>query len=216
MNSDDLSVLLERIDTLSARVRQLERAGMPASTAIPPSPVAQGDLIAADATPAWGLLSIGNASEILKVNTSGTAPEWRPEDAARARRTTSLSIADNVTTAITWQSVNFDTGDTNWSAGAPTRLTAQRPGIYLIILGLDWTINTTGRRYADILVNGVTIVAMQEFAQTATGQARHSLCSIFQLATSTYVEGRAYQNSGGALSIKVTSMHAHLDLIRIA
>lgn len=80
MNGDERDVLLGRIEALEIRLRQLERAGLPATAAIPPSPVAQGDMIAADATPAWGLLSVGDGRQILMVNSGGTDPEWRAAD----------------------------------------------------------------------------------------------------------------------------------------
>lgn len=199
MNSDDLSVLLERIDTLSARVRQLERAGMPASTAIPPSPVAQGDLITADATPAWGLLPIGNTREILTVNTAGTEPEWKIVDSARVYRASVQSIPNATWTAINFSNEQHDTGDDNWTIGSPTRLTAQRAGVYLFSFFASFESNVTGTRFARILVNGTTVILRIQWQPTSG--ALGNGCSIHTMSASSYAEIQVHQTSGSALNV---------------
>lgn len=215
MNTDERDVLLERLDALAVRVRQLERAGMPASTAIPPSPAAQGDMIAADATPAWGLLSIGNVREILTVNAAGTDPEWKIVDSARARRSSTQSIPDNTITAVSFTNEVHDTGDDNWSIGSPTRLTAQRDGVYIIVGNIRWATNVTGRRFVQIILNGTTVIGRVEFQSGPTGRADMCVSAIYDLSSSDYVELEAFQNSGGALDIIVATMDPWFSIARL-
>jgi hypothetical protein len=216
MKTEEREALLARIDALAVRVRQLERAGMPASTAIPPSPAAQGDIIAADSAPAWALLSIGSAREILTVNSAGTGPEWKVGDSARVKRTSNQSIPDNTVTTMSWQSEQFDIGDDNWSVGSPTRLTAQRDGVYKIDAGLVWANNTTGRRQLQVLFNGTTIIALLEFGiETVSGICYPNLSTVYQMSTSDFVELRVFQNSGGALNVSTSPINPYFGIMRI-
>lgn len=73
----EILALQDQIRGLSARLRTIEKAGLPTGGAvIPPDPTAQGDLLTANATPAWALLPIGSGRYMLVVNVGGTDPEW--------------------------------------------------------------------------------------------------------------------------------------------
>lgn len=215
MNTDEREALLGRIDALAARVRQLERAGSPASTAIPPSPAAQGDIIAADSTPAWSLLSIGNAREILTVNTAGTDPEWKIVDSARVRRSSTQSIPNNTATAISFTTEVHDTGDDNWSVGSPTRLTAQKTGSYITTGNLRWANNTSGRRQLQIRLNGSAIIGRIELGPNSVGNADMHITAIYELSSSDYVELLAFQNSGAALNVLSATMNPWFAIARL-
>lgn len=170
MNTDEREALISRIDALAVRVRQLERAGMPAATT----------------------------------------------HSARVRRTTNPSINNATVTSVPWQSAIYDTGDTNWSAGSPTRLTAQRDGVYLITLNFEWTANVNGRRYTEIRLNGSTIIATCENdIEPSAGRSRINMCTVWEMSASDYVEARVYQNTGGALNINVANMEAHFTITRL-
>lgn len=60
-----------------------------------------------------------------------TAPRPETFSGARALRTTNQSISGGSATALSFESVEFDT-DGYWSAGNPTRFTAPRTGVYIV------------------------------------------------------------------------------------
>ena len=63
-----------------ARLKVLEDTEHPASAQATPAPVAQGDMIVADATPQWGILTRGGAHFLCKMNAAGTTPVYEAYD----------------------------------------------------------------------------------------------------------------------------------------
>src|SRR5688500_17085346 len=73
---------------------------------------------------------------------------------ARAYRTTNQSIPTGGSpTAIIFDTQRYDTYDM-WDAGAPTRLTCTREGMYFSWGGARWASNATGVRALQIRYNG--------------------------------------------------------------
>ena len=124
---------------------------------------------------------------------------------ARVILGTPFSVPNNASTAISWDTVAFDTNGYHGVAN-PTRLTAPVAGIYLVSATMYWTANSTGEREAEFVINNspstsVGVVCDQPLATPDFGQA---FSTTLNLNAGDYVEVRAFQNSGAALNIQAT------------
>lgn len=133
----------------------------------------------------------GNASEVIHYN-PGT----------RAYRSSTLSLANNVDTAIPFDSETYD--DCGWhsTSANTTRITVDRYGKYTISGSAVFAdTSSTGARSLSIRVNGTTVIAINKSAgATAFGPAVN-VTATYKLAPSDYVELVATQNSGGSLDV---------------
>jgi hypothetical protein len=122
---------------------------------------------------------------------------------ARVYNSASISVATSgVSQALTFDSERFDNGGLHSTSADTSRLTAPTGGLYLIGGNVSWsTASGTGTRYAQIRLNGTTIieeVATVGSAAFAVGQAPSTT---YQLTAGWYVELVVQQTSGGALSV---------------
>jgi hypothetical protein len=63
-----------------ARLKVLEDTEHPTPAQVTPAPVAQGDMVVANATPTWSVLTKGGAHFLLKMNAAGTTPAYEAYD----------------------------------------------------------------------------------------------------------------------------------------
>ena len=120
-----------------------------------------------------------------------------PDIGARVNRSTSQSIPNVVSTAISFNGSRYDTNQI-WSAVSPTRLTCKTAGKYSIGGCFRFDANATGFRYIEIKLNGSAQIAVIE----GTGVTSiFSISSIYSLSVNDYVELSAFHNSGAALNI---------------
>ena len=116
---------------------------------------------------------------------------------ARVNRSTSQSIPNGVSTAISFNGSRYDTNQI-WSAVSPTRLTCKTAGKYSIGGCFRFDANAAGTRYIEIRLNGSAQIAVLE----GTGVTSiFSISSIYSLSVNDYVELSAFHNSGAALNI---------------
>lgn len=153
------------------------------------------------------------ASTLELLNAAVLAIEQNPP-LFTAVQSVAQSIPSATDTALTWPSPSNDTY-VGWSSGTPTRWTPPVSGFYLVTVQVSFAINATGNRLGEIHKNGsVTASYQMSIPTTASGNnPTVSVSGIVQLnGTTDYVEGWAYQNSGGALltTITQTSMSAYL------
>src|SRR3972149_3577666 len=83
---------------------------------------------------------VGDASAdalMLHSHKSGTNPAIAALTHVRAYRNTNQSIANDVSTAISFSGERWD-NDTMWVIGAPTRITIQHTGLYAIGGCVQW------------------------------------------------------------------------------
>jgi len=135
-------------------------------------------------------------------NLGNNIPAAQPS--ARVYRSTAQSIPTGTWTAVVHDTVRYDTGG-QWSAGNPSRLTAQVAGTYVITGGLLFTASTAGvQRSSGIRLNGANWLSIgPPLAQTfAAGSGAVSVvATVVQLNAGDYVELMAMQDSGGALNL---------------
>lgn len=120
-------------------------------------------------------------------------------------RAAAQSIPTAVSTAVTWDTVTFDSLQA-FSAGNPTRLTVPRTGVYDV--WLHFAINVGGADfYGQIKLNGGSFVA-SKYSHVAAGfdggypnvETHHRA-----LNTGDYVEAFVYQDAAGAQNLLVTA-----------
>lgn len=143
------------------------------------------------------------ASTLEILNAANLAFLRRPP-AASFLQASPQSIANVTDTAITWPAPGYD-NYSGYSAGTPTRYTAQVPGYYQVLGAVSWAVNATGNRLAEIHLNGVAIsqgaVPTTSTVNNATAAVGSGL--ILMNGTTDYVELFGFQNSGGSLNTNV-------------
>lgn len=126
----------------------------------------------------------------------------RPLHAAcRVSRSTNQSINNTTLTKISYDAVRL--GDASWwSAGDPTKITVPYTGYYTIGGHVEWDLNATKSRYADIYVNNTLRGAEMTggWGCVVTDNPQCNGQSLYFLRAGDYIECRVYQNSGGALN----------------
>lgn len=100
---------------------------------------------------------------------------------------------------ISWTTEAFDTGGM-WDAGDPTKLTAQRSGLYVVNLSGSFVANATGDRQARILLNGATELAQVQGRAPGTFYWTGFVATVVSMQVGDYVEAQMGQNSGGNLN----------------
>ena len=98
----------------------------------------------------------------------------------------------------------WDTDDIHDIETNNTRLTCKTAGKYMIAGGGQFVANATGRRHAQIKLNGTTVIAGQHFQAVTDSGGVTSLTigTIYNLAVNDYVELGFYQASGGDLDLQ--------------
>lgn len=128
----------------------------------------------------------------------------------RANRTTTQSIADITSTAVSFTAADsWDTDSFHSTVSNQSRLTVPSGlgGKYLIVATANWANNSTGWRDLWIRANGSTDLAT---ARVGTGTANpypiSTITTVEQLAAGTYIEVTAWQNSGAALNVTAANV----------
>jgi hypothetical protein len=145
----------------------------------------------------WGMAS----ERLFGSPTRGKLP------AVRLYRDTTETIPNDVDTPVTWSEAVLDT-DNMWTAGAPTRITFQRPGIYAIGGCYGWPGGgtTDARRITSIERNGVVAGSGGHLARTenryiaaGTPIMTQTVVSIFNFAAGDYITLNVYQGGTSGL-----------------
>jgi hypothetical protein len=129
-------------------------------------------------------------------------------DGCRVYNTANISIPDATLTVLTFDTERYDNGGLHSTSSNTSRLTAARSGVYLIIANFEYAITgTAGAERAGLLkLNGTTYIAKggQEGVAssfTYNNDANVTLCTLYHLTATDYVEVYAYQDSGGACDV---------------
>lgn len=111
--------------------------------------------------------------------------------AAKARVTGNKALTSG--NAVSWDAISapgYDT-DTMWSAGSPTRLTLNTPGIYIVVYNAYVLVTSTSStlRTASIYLNGSTTAAQGVWDTVTTAGYSMSVSAMINSTTGTdYVE----------------------------
>lgn len=150
-------------------------------------------------------LAIGTTGQILKVNSSGNAPEWgfATFSGCSLYNSGNISAANATDTAITFDSEEFDTDGFHSTSSNTSRITIPtgKQGYYLINAIIAYASNSTGQRYLNIFKNGAVIRQPISALTNTGGAAQYSASVILNLAAADYIELYAYQTSGGSVNV---------------
>ncbi|VCM95427.1 Uncharacterised protein [Burkholderia pseudomallei] len=115
----------------------------------------------------------------------------------------SQSMANGVTTKITWAGSQYDRLS-GWNSGAPTDIVVpQNVKWASVTLNLDWDNNSTGQRYAGVFLAGGQVGADQRQAMSTSEQSVTT--GVIPVTPGQVIDARVMQASGGALNIANTA-----------
>jgi hypothetical protein len=114
-------------------------------------------------------------------------------------RNSNQSIPNNAGTFMTFTTMSRNVG-AFWNAGLPTRLTIPTSAWYAVGFQGIWAANSTGQRYALLVVNGTVSLCFDVRQPVATFGTSHNLVSFFLFTAGDFLELQLFQNSGGALN----------------
>lgn len=120
---------------------------------------------------------------------------------ARVYNSIDLSTANNTAIALTFDTERYDTASIHSSNSS--QLVAPRAGVYQIAGNVRWDGSTTGKRDLYIRLNGGDAIAYTILTPTVDNAMAQNVSTIYYLVAGDYVELYVYQNSGGALDVKV-------------
>lgn len=114
--------------------------------------------------------------------------------------TTPAAITTTTTTTFSWDSVSTNVGPM-YAAGSPTRITATKAGLYLVVSQMEWPNNATGIRRSQFRVNGTTFLGASDPNAAAAGSVTQvNVTTLWQAALNDYLEVQVFQTSGGNLT----------------
>jgi hypothetical protein len=159
------------------------------------------------------LLHLGGTAGYVPA--AALAADVRPS--CRVYNSTDWSVANSTSTAIPFNSERYDNDAIHDTVSNTTHLTAKTAGVYRITGSADFDANATGFRDLSIRLNGITSIASQ--STNTVGVAYYTKISVsteYVLAVNDYVELMAFQNSGGALLVKVNNNDSpEFSLVRV-
>jgi hypothetical protein len=151
----------------------------------------------------WSVGDLAAASGAINLNTEirDTINYLTGVPIAVLRQNTVQSIPNNTTP---FTPVTFDVEEVDSYGGhasSQSRYTAQVAGWYHVLGILQWSPNATGRRLAQLFINGTEARQTETPVCTAAGGPTTNICEApLYLNVSDYVELAAFQSSGGALN----------------
>ncbi len=195
--------------TLAATANAVKTTYDLANAAIPKSLIdAAGDLIVGTAADTAGRLAIGTANQILAVNSGATALEWKTPAStgfagARLYNSTSLTLANNTATEVTFNSELYDTDGFHSTSTNTARITvpAGKAGYYYVYANVEYGNSATGGRETQIRKNGAATDGATTYQNFSGGDFSMQTSCLLYLAEGDYVSLYAYQNSGGNLTL---------------
>lgn len=173
-----------------------------------------GDMIYFDGT-SYQRLAAGTSGYFLRANGAGVAPSWQANSASSCLvyKTSAQSIPDNVATAISWNTEQYD-DLAFWNSGDPTKFTIPS-GVSRIRVSFCATIDNTageaGVWRAAVRKNGVYTYAGQPASQILTnaGTTGHltltSTSGALEVTAGDYFEVYITQDSSGAHDVVGTA-----------
>lgn len=107
------------------------------------------------------------------------------------------SVASSTNTILTADSEREDNDSMHSTVTNTSRITVQTAGRYLFIANVQFQDNTGTRVVTDFLQNGATIVGGDVSVAVGGGtDDRKSICRLWRMAATDYMEVRVNQNSG--------------------
>jgi len=157
-------------------------------------------------------LDINNPQDtwVIGVQASGSPLGITPNTVAcRVFRSSNQSIPNNAQTAISFDTLDIDTGGgaggqpAMWVVGDPTHITLRIPGLYSAFANVEFDTNANGERTIGILNTAPNkFIGIGELPPV-NGDSTNifAVTGPFQVTVQTSLQLFVYQNSGGALNV---------------
>lgn len=171
---------------------------------------AKGDLIAGTGDDAFSRLAVGSNGQVLTADsTAATGLKWATAGAGfvgcQAYNNTTQSINTNSSTEVTFNSENFDTDNFHSTSSNTGRMTipSGKAGKYLVIGYINFNLNATGYRQAEILKNGSQLISGYYVNRSVGTSAETQVnpVAVVDCSVGDYITMNAFQDSGGSLTI---------------
>ena len=115
----------------------------------------------------------------------------------KAKRTTDLTVPQNIKTVIPFDSEEFDTDELHDNTTNNTRITIKKTGVYVVLGQGAYEANTSNQRYLYLYKNGVEYDGAK-FMPSSSGSTS-TFCSFsMYLEAGDYIELYAYHTSTAA------------------
>ena len=172
------------------------------------------------ATPAAGdqRLFINSSNHHLeRVDSSGTVTDIEAGggggttfSGCRVYNSANISVATGGGAVLTFDSELFDTDAYHSTVTNTSRLTVPtgKGGYFEIFASIAWASNSTGVRQVYFLLNGTTIIGLDERTPVSTDATGHAFSTVYHLADADYVEIHVAQTSGGALNVSASTHYS--------
>lgn len=144
------------------------------------------------------LLATDGRDWFLTATLAPTGPAW-----GAMRQNAAQTIADITPTAIDW-TTRTDTASNGLTIGN-TGLTCVVPGLYQISGGITFATNTTGLRFARLLLNGNVAQEGTSTSGAAGTFTRVRADGLLRLAIGDVVNIQVYQSSGVGLATQIAA-----------
>lgn len=157
-------------------------------------------------------LGIGTTGQVLTV--SGGVPAWTTIATGQTfagvhvySTSASISVPNNTTTTLTFNSETFDTDGYHSTTSNTSRLTVPsgKAGYYWIFADLQYAANGANNYNAQISINGSTVFAQAQGSSGGTFNTSVPVYGVFSLAVGDYVELKARQITGGSVDAKMNN-----------
>lgn len=135
--------------------------------------------------------------------------QWNQPDTCRLTNSATISIANNSTTTVDWDTERHDTNSMHSTSTNPSRITIQKGGQYFIELSILFAAESAPNsiKLARIVLNGSNILATQVSRSVGGGAVTHgiSCCAMPYLQAGDYIEASVFQNTGASLNLLTTA-----------
>jgi hypothetical protein len=126
-----------------------------------------------------------------------------PNPAVRAQRAADQAITNVTSTAIIWDTVDFESHE-GMAATSDAKIYVPRAGIYAFSSLMPFEANATGGRQGWVQKNGagVRLAELSLATRTDGGQLIAGFSGMIDMQPGDYLETYVYQNSGGNLNVE--------------
>jgi len=122
-------------------------------------------------------------------------------DGCRIYHSANQTVPNNTNTVLTYDSEHYDNGGLHNPAANPTRITFQKPGIYLATAAVRWEQNATGRRILFLRLNGSDFFGLSSIPAVSGDYTYEITAFTRDFDAGDYIESLVHQDSGGDLTV---------------